>query len=378
MGELNFDWIIGVGILLFVGFYNIECKVIGVDGYIDGLFQLFGCEYQLMVGFSYNKCEYVNYGDYQVGGLGQIWDLFVSYLNWMGKIGELNWNLLVLVSEGIIMQKVGYVVVCLLLVDLFKLIIGVCYIDWKSEGEGVDCVYKVIMLYVGLVFDINDIYLIYVSYIEIFQLQMLKDCNGSYFDLVDGKSYEVGVKGVWFDNCLNVLLVVFCIEQDNVGQVIGELVQGSQNEFVYCVVCGIVSCGFEFEVNGELVLGWNVIFGVLCYVVKDINGVDININLLQIVLKLFISYILQLLQVLIVGGGVNWQNCIYYLVLVYGCIEQSGYVLVSVFLCYCILLEFSVQVNFNNLLDKKYLLQINGYGVYGDGCNGLLMFIWVF
>lgn len=40
--------------------------------------------------------------------------------------------------------------------------------------------------------------------------------------------------------------------------------------------------------------------------------------------------------------------------------------------------EFSVQANLNNLLDKKYLSQINGYGAYGDGRNGSLTFTWSF
>ncbi len=83
--------------------------------------------------------------------------------------------------------------------------------------------------YAGLVFDINGTYSTYASYTEIFQPQTLKDRNGGYLDPVDGKSYEVGVKGAWFDNRLNASLAVFRIEQDNVGQATGEPVLGSQS-----------------------------------------------------------------------------------------------------------------------------------------------------
>ncbi len=377
-GESNFDRTTGAGISPSAGFYNTERKVTGVDGYIDGPFQLFGREHQLMAGVSYNRREYANYGDYQVGGPGQTWDPFASYLNWTGKIGEPNWNPLALASEGTITQKAGYAAARLSLADPLKLIIGARYTDWKSEGEGADRAHKVTTPYAGLVFDINGTYSTYASYTEIFQPQTLKDRNGSYLDPVDGKSYEVGVKGAWFDNRLNASLAVFRIEQDNVGQATGEPVQGSQNEFAYRAARGTVSRGFEFEVNGELAPGWNATFGASRYVAKDINDADINTNLPQTALKLFTSYTPQSLQALTVGGGANWQNRIYYPVPAYGRIEQSGYALVSAFVRYRISSEFSVQANLNNLLDKKYLSQINGYGAYGDGRNGSLTFTWAF
>ncbi|MCU1001620.1 ferric-rhodotorulic acid/ferric-coprogen receptor FhuE [Stenotrophomonas maltophilia] len=377
-GASNFDKTTGTGISPSAGFYNTERKVTGVDGYVDGPFQLFGREHQFMAGLSYNKREYANYGDYQVGGAGQTWDPFASYLNWTGNISEPNWNPLALASEGTITQKAGYAAARLSLADPLKLIIGARYTDWKSEGEGAHRAHKVTTPYAGLVFDINGTYSTYASYTEIFQPQTLKDRNGSYLDPVDGKSYEVGVKGAWFDNRLNASLAVFRIEQDNVGQATGEPVQGSQNEFAYRAARGTVSRGFEFEVNGELAPGWNATFGASRYVAKDINDADINTNLPQTALKLFTSYTPQSLQELTVGGGANWQNRIYYPVPAYGRIEQSGYALVSAFVRYRISPEFSVQANLNNLLDKKYLSQINGYGAFGDGRNGSLTFTWSF
>ena len=377
-GASNFDKTTGAGISPSAGFYNTERKITGVDGYVDGPFQLFGREHQFMAGLSYNKRDYANYGDYQVGGAGQSWDPFASYLNWTGNISEPNWNPLALASEGTITQKAGYAAARLSLADPLKLIIGARYTDWKSEGEGADRQHKVTTPYAGLVFDINDTYSAYTSYTEIFQPQTLKDRNGSYLDPVDGKSYEVGVKGAWFDNRLNASLAVFRIEQDNVGQITGEPVPGSQNEFAYRAARGTVSRGFEFELNGELAPGWNATFGASRYVAKDANDADINTNLPQTALKLFTSYTPQSLQELTVGGGANWQNRIYYPVPAYGRIEQSGYALVSAFVRYRISPEFSVQANLNNLLDKKYLSQINGYGAYGDGRNGSLTFTWSF
>ncbi|MHC1678880.1 ferric-rhodotorulic acid/ferric-coprogen receptor FhuE [Stenotrophomonas maltophilia] len=377
-GASFFDRTTGAGISPSAGFYNTERKVNAVDGYVDGPFRLFGREHQFMAGLSYNKREYANYGDYQIGGPGQSWDPFTSYLGWTGDISEPNWNPLALASEGTITQKAGYMATRLSLADPLKLIVGARYTDWKSEGEGADRSHKVTTPYAGLVLDINDTFSTYAAYTEIFQPQTLKDRNGSYLDPVDGKSYEVGVKGAWFDNRLNASLAVFRIEQDNVGQATGEPVQGSQNEFAYRAARGTVSRGFEFELNGELAPGWNATFGASRYVAKDANDADINTNLPQTALKLFTSYTPQSLQALTVGGGANWQNRIYYAVPAYGRIEQNGYALVSAFVRYRISPEFSVQANLNNLLDKQYLSQINGYGAYGDGRNGSLTFTWSF
>ncbi len=378
-GASFFDKNTGAGISPSAGFYNTERKVDAIDGFVDGPFQLFGREHQFMAGLSYNKRDYANYGDYQVGGAGLAWDPFSSYLNWTGNISEPNWNPLSMASEGTITQKAGYAATRLSLADPLKLIIGARYTDWKSEGEGADRSHKVTTPYAGLVFDINDTYSTYASYTEIFQPQMLKDRNGSYLDPVDGKSYEVGVKGAWFDNRLNASVAVFRIEQDNVGQSTGEpVIGGTGGETAYIAARGTVSRGFEFELNGELAPGWNATFGASRYVAKDINDADINTNLPQTTLKLFTSYTPQSLTALTVGGGANWQNRIYYAVPAYGRIEQDGYALVSAFVRYRISPEFSVQANLNNLLDKKYYSQINGYGAFGDGRNGSLTFTWSF
>ncbi|HBK47050.1 MAG TPA: ferric-rhodotorulic acid/ferric-coprogen receptor FhuE [Xanthomonadaceae bacterium] len=377
-GASLFDPVTGAGISPSAGFYNTERKVNAVDGYVEGPFQLFGREHQLMAGLSYNKREYANYGDYQAGGPGLPWDPFGSYLDWTGDISEPNWNPLSLASEGTITQKAGYAATRLSLADPLKLILGARYTDWKSEGEGADRSHKVTTPYAGLVFDIDDTWSTYAAYTEIFQPQTLKNREGSYLDPVDGKSYEVGVKGAWFDNRLNASLAVFRIEQDNVGQATGEPVQGSENEFAYVAARGTVSRGFELELNGELAPGWNATFGASRYVAKDINDSDINTNLPQTAIKLFTSYTPQSLTALTVGGGANWQNRIYYPVPAYGRIEQGGYALVSAFVRYRISPEFSVQANLNNLLDKEYFSQINGYGAFGDGRNGSLTFTWSF
>lgn len=369
-----FDKVAGSGITPMAGFYNTHRKVDGLDGYIDGPFQLFGREHQFMAGLSYNKREFANNGDFQVG-----WVPLDNYLGWTGDFPQPTWNTpLVEQSRGTITQKAGYAAMRLSLADPLKLIIGARYTDWKSEDEGNDRAHKVTTPYAGLVYEIDDTWSSYASYTEIFQPQTLKDKQGNYLDPVDGKSYEVGVKGAWFDDRLNASLSVFRIAQDNVGQVTDELVDGSPNEFAYIAARGTVSRGFEFEINGELAPGWNATFGASRYVAKDIDGADINTRLPQTAVKAFTSYTPRKLEALTIGGGVNWQNGIYYVAPVVGRFDQDGYALVSAFARYRLSPQFSVQANLNNLLDKQYYAQISGYGAYGEGRNGSLTFTYSF
>jgi len=373
-GASLLDPVTGAGVTPSAGFYNTERKVDAVDGYVEGPFQLFGREHQVMAGLSYNKRDYANYGDYQMG-----WAPLDNYLAGVADFPEPNWvSTLPLQSEGTITQKAGYAAARLALADPLKLILGARYTDWKSEGEGSDRSHKETTPYAGLVYDLNDTWTTYAAYTEIFQPQTARDRNATYLDPVDGKSYEVGVKAAWFDNRLNASLAVFRIEQDNVAQITNEPIPSRPGEFAYIGARGTVSRGFELELNGELAPGWNGTFGASRYVAKDINGADINTNLPQTTIKLFTSYTPQSLSDLTVGGGVNWQNGIYYPVPAYGRIEQESYALVSAFVRYRLAPQFSVQANLNNLLDKEYLSQINGYGAYGDGRNGSITFTWSF
>ncbi|MGY8561959.1 ferric-rhodotorulic acid/ferric-coprogen receptor FhuE [Paracidovorax citrulli] len=373
-GASLLDPVTGAGVTPSAGFYNTERNVDAVDGYVEGPFQLFGREHQVMAGLSYNKRDYANYGDYQMG-----WAPLDNYLAGVADFPEPNWvSTLPLQSEGTITQKAGYAAARLALADPLKLILGARYTDWKSEGEGSDRSHKETTPYAGLVYDLNDTWTTYAAYTEIFQPQTARDRNATYLDPVDGKSYEVGVKAAWFDNRLNASLAVFRIEQDNVAQITNEPIPSRPGEFAYIGARGTVSRGFELELNGELAPGWNGTFGASRYVAKDINGADINTNLPQTTIKLFTSYTPQSLSDLTVGGGVNWQNGIYYPVPAYGRIEQESYALVSAFVRYRLAPQFSVQANLNNLLDKEYLSQINGYGAYGDGRNGSITFTWSF
>lgn len=377
-GESFLDPVTGEGVSPSAGFYNTQRQVDGVDGYVEGPFQAFGREHQFMGGLSYNRREYANYGDYQIGGPGQAWDPIDSYLDWTGDISQPDWNPLALASEGTITQKAGYAATRLSLADPLKLILGARYTEWESEGEGADRSHDAVTPYAGLVYDIDNTWSTYASYTEIFQPQVARDRNDVYLDPVDGASYEIGVKGAWFEDRLNASVSVFRIEQDNVAQLTGEPILSRPGEFAYTAARGTVSRGFEFELNGELMPGWNATFGASRYVAQDADGADVNPRLPQSTIKAFTSFSPRSVPALTIGGGVNWQNGIYHPVPAYGRFEQSSYALVDAFVRYQLSPQFSAQLNANNLLDKQYFSQLNGYGAYGEKRNGQLTFTYAF
>src|SRR5690606_36634222 len=137
-GTSTFDKDTGAGILPSAGLYNTERKLDAVDGYVDGRFRLFGQTQQVMGGIGYNKRDYPNIGDHQVG-----WTALLGYPDGIASFPEPDWNPLTLQSRGSITQKAAYAATRLSLADPLKLILGARYTDWKSEGEGADRSHRV-------------------------------------------------------------------------------------------------------------------------------------------------------------------------------------------------------------------------------------------
>ncbi|WOB50410.1 ferric-rhodotorulic acid/ferric-coprogen receptor FhuE [Xanthomonas hydrangeae] len=379
----GFDRATGGGVVPYSGNYQTERKADGADVYAEGPFQLFGREHQLVAGASYNRREYVNNGTFDFPAP------LDSYFGWTGAYPEPNWSPRTVQSDGTIKQKAAYVAARFSLADPLTLLVGARYTDWQIDGRNFDSTTQGLVPfsdtqtevtpYAGLVYDINDVWSTYVSYTEIFNPQTLRDANGGYLDPLSGKGYEAGVKAAWFDDKLNASLAVFRIEQDNLGVATGGFVPGS-SESAYEAANGVVSEGFDFEISGRVTESWNTTFGASHYTARDDNGTSINTHLPRTTIKLFNSYTPQgVWSDLTVGGGVNWQNRSYYVDPVYGTFQQSAYALVSAFARYRLSPQFSVQLNVDNLLDKRYYSQFNGgYGAWGASRNGMLTFNYTF
>lgn len=341
-----------------------------IDAYISAPFTLAGLEQEIIVGYMYNKKQtvYNNWGYPSLGGAS----LNFNHIN----IAKPKFDYSNSTSPDKTVQTGMYLVGKFSLLDSLKLIAGARFSDWEYEsndGKGNREFNNEVTPYVGVIYDINDNHSIYASYTEIFNPQEEQTASGSYIDPIEGKNYEVGIKGEYFDGKLNASLSVFRIEQDNVAQRDGDKKVFGSSDNAYKAAEGVTSKGFEFELAGEITDNWNINFGLANFEAKDANGDKFATYASRTTANLFTKYKLKDLSL---GAGVNY-NSKQSNKTAYGTITQSPTVTADVMANYKINKNLNLQLNVNNIFDRRYYAGIGEGGsansmVYADPRNATL------
>lgn len=366
----------GQGVSVFPGWNRGERKVDSVDAYANGPFELMGRQHELVFGGSYSKQS----NDYE-GRYDPVTNTYPSggdtgnFNDWNGSLSQPDWAGFAPSESASTQQKSVYTAARLSLADPVTLIVGARYTDWTgrswANGTGNDRQSQSeVTPYGGLIYDINDTWSAFASYTEIFQPQDYLDFGGSYLEPIVGKNYETGVKAAWYDGLVNASFSVFRIEQDNVGEVAGQLLSGGRN--YYSAAQGVVSKGFDAEVTGAVTDNLDMTAGFTHYTATDDEGA-FSTGQPRTQANLFASYRVPQWEALTVGGGFNWQSHIFERD-VPGPqgnekVEQGSYTLVNLFGRYAFTKDLALQVNVRNLFDKKYYSYLDGYGVYGEPMN---------
>lgn len=344
-------------------------KVDALDLFVDGGYDLFGRQHNLMIGGSYSKQN----NRYFSAWANVFPDEIGSFYNFnSSNFPETNWGPQSLAQDDTTRMKSLYAATRFSLLDPLHLILGVRFNNWSIETLTYTMEKNHTTPYAGVVYDINDNWSAYTSYTSVFQPQNKRDISGKYLTPITGNNYEVGLKSDWMNSRLTTSLSLFRIEQDNLAQATGAQIPGSNGEDAYKTVNGTVSKGVEFEINGALTDNWQMTFGATRFVAKDNEGNTVNPNLPRTSVKLFTRYRLPAMPALTVGGGVTWQNRVYTdKVTPYGTFraEQGSYALVDLFTRYQVSKNFAIQGNVNNLFDKTYDTNIDGSIVYGEPRN---------
>ncbi|WP_145191692.1 TonB-dependent receptor [Pseudomonas sp. URMO17WK12:I11] len=263
--------------------------------------------------------------------------------------------------------------------------------DYEQENNtssgGTFSVDNKVVPYAALIYDINDNFSTYASYTEIFNPQTSTDVSGSVLRPVEGEAYETGIKGEFYEGRLNTSLAFFRIYQ--VGNAIDDIASGQPCgvNTGYCKIAAGKnrSQGFELEVSGEVLPGWNVGGGYTYNTTRYLNDPTNQGNAIRTtdpkrLLKLFTSYRLPgALDAWTIGGGVQAQSEIYSRapanargVNPGAVASQSGYAVYNAMVNYRFNDNYSLQLNANNLFDKKYYRQVaptpTGY-YWGDPRN---------
>ena len=237
----------------------------------------------------------------------------------------------------------------------------------KESGE--------VIPYVGLTYDLTDHWTTYASYTNIFSPQDKKTVKGDYLDPLVGNSTELGIKGEFFDNQLNIGAAVYQTKEDNFAVAVPEQPDNSHiapdGSQAYTAESGTKSRGIELEATGKLSELWQISGSFTRNLSQNSQGNSINTNIPNNTAKLFSTYTLPYFdQALTIGGGLRWQSDIYSDITlpVKTRFTQDSYTLVDLMVRYKINKNLLLNLNINNLFNEKYhLATTNSY--YGAPTN---------
>lgn len=263
-------------------------------------------------------------------------------------------------SDFTVRKTTAFAATRLNVADDFKVIAGLNYTRATSTGEhyGEPRDYKrnKISPYLGLIYDLNDNYSVYASYTGIFNPQSQVDIDGQILPAVEGKSYELGLKGESTDGRLSASLALFRAEQDNTAEY--DTFKDGLSRYK---AVDSRSSGFELALQGEILSGLQVSAGYTHFFsIKDEDGNAVREFVPKNAITVAASYAVPAVRGLKVGGAVRWQSetrrlqgqtaggdDIY--------TKQKSYAVADLMASYEINKNVTVGVNVKNVFDKKYL-----------------------
>ncbi len=377
--------------LMLASIYDYDQVDYGFDAYVDGRFQAFGQEHELTVGA--NASRSVKDDFYAVASLPQRQNVLDpdhhlpkpddSYYQGNSSRGG--------PSDTRIQQQGLYSTLRLKLADPLTLVMGSRVSWYKSQNDAVAYWRDTrtptsarsretgeVTPFAGVLYDLNDNLTVYASYSSIFTPQgSYRTLDGTTLKPLVGKSYEAGIKGEWFDGRLNSAFSLFRTIQED-----------AQQDDPACPdsTCSMNSGkvraqGFEAEVSGEVIERLQVLAGYTYTQTKTLedanrnnNGQPFNSYVPRHLLRVWGDYQLGgALERFTVGAGVNAQSDNFRVSPTSGKhISQAGYAIWNGRIGYRIDDTWSLALNGNNLLDKRYYTTIgteNFGNFYGDPRN---------
>ncbi len=243
--------------------------------------------------------------------------------------------------------------------------------------------------YGGLIFDVSTHWSTYASYTDIFRVQnTLFTAAGERLDPVVGANYEAGVKGEFRDGRLNVALAVFRIDEENRSQPdpnnLAPCAGSPTNGDCYIAEGKVRGEGFETELSGEILPGWEAVAGY-AYVKTEYlrdrtrtgepsgnEGKPFRSTTPEHLFKLWTNYRLPAeWAAWSVGGGVSSQSDTYNESNGVR-VAQGGYSIWNARIGYRLDEQWSLALNGNNLTDKTYYQRVgsvSGGNRYGEPRN---------
>ena len=367
---------------LFARKYVGETTSDSLDAYATGPFELFGREHELVLGQSVAISTWKNkaYNALFASGTNS-----ADFYTWDGDIPEPAW-VKYRDFDQTTRQTGSYLTSRFSVTDEMHLLLGARLANYQVTGNSKSKESGKVVPYAGLTYDLNDNFTAYTSYTEIFQPQTdYRDRNDQMLEPDEGKNYEVGIKGEFFNGALNTSLAYFEVHETNRPELDTSPGAALINDSPYYGTKSKTK-GYEAEISGELATGWQLQAGYTHKIARDDNGKKIATWEPEDQINLYTTYKLTgSLDKLTLGGGARWQSEGWKSISNAGLrrsevLTQDAYWLVDLMARYQITENLSATLNVNNVFDKNYYTNIGFYdSAYpGDPRNMMVTTRWNF
>lgn len=281
------------------------------------------------------------------------------------------------------LEQIGVYFQDLIDIDQWCFLFGLCQ-DWVSVidkncsiGSKVDDDWEKFIGWIGVLYLFDNGLVFYVSYFELFNLNVYLDVFGMFLVFIEGKQWEFGLKFQVLGSNSFYIVLLFYIIQENV------VFKEFQDNF-YILVGEVCFQGFELEVyiqfSDNLKLFGSYIYIDIIYIkLLDGNqGYMLN-QVFKYMVLLWVDYVFDvgLFSGLSIGGGVCYVGEIW--VDKENILWVLDYILVDVWIGYDFgkfgLKGLDVSFNVNNLLDKDYVVFCYSldFCYFGEKCNVIVM-----
>lgn len=281
--------------------------------------------------------------------------------------------------------------------DRLHVLAGGRYTDFKSGGDyqyftydhkpdheykkNAEITKEKFIPYLGLTYDITPQITAYTSHTEIFKPQSSLNKEGKVLDPILGTNQELGIKGSFYDQRLNLAAALFQVEQKNRPiQVLGTRFFDPEGK--------VRSRGVDLEVSGEILPQWKLFAGYTFNKSKylktetktNLSGANFSQHSPEHLLKFYTDYSFSgRLENLSIGVGAIAQSNTESL---YG-IKQGGYTFYQANVRYQFNPQLALNLSGENLTNKLYYenqrTRTNGMNnFYGTPRNYLLSLEWNF
>lgn len=249
------------------------------------------------------------------------------------------------------------------LADATSLILGARLSNWDSSEKTIASDFEevrqkessIFTPYLGVIQDLNPWLSAYASYTTIFKPVDNKDVNEQTLDPEEGKSYELGLKGAWFENRLNASAAVFETRKDKLPVEDGTHADGRS---YYRSEDNTKGRGWELMISGQLTPEWWIAGGYARTRIEGAQGQRLKTDIPLHLFSLSTTYDID--QRWTVGGRVHWQSRFWEEPrnttdpVIIEAFTQKAYATFDLMARYRLNRHLSLKLNANNITDKHY------------------------